>query len=227
MTVFRRYAVYYAPPPGAFADRGDAWLGWSAEKAQALTPPDLGLPAAEITTAPRQYGFHGTIKPPFRLVGGQTAAALEAGLSDLAARLPPVTLPGLVLRNLDGFLALVPQGNEAALRNLAVRVVQDLDPFRAALTGAEIARRHPERLTPRQRALLDQYGYPFVMEEFRFHLTLTDRLSEPMASRAAAVLTAHFAPVLPAPFTLDALCLFGESAADGRFRLISRHALGG
>lgn len=226
MTEFRRYAVYYAPPPGAFADRGAIWLGWSAEEAQVLTPPDLGLPVAEITTAPRKYGFHGTIKPPFRLAEGKTATALDAALSDLAARLPPVSLPGLTLRNLDGFLALVPLGDEAALRDLAGWVVQDLDPFRAALSEAEIARRRPERLTPRQRALLHRWGYPFVMEEFRFHLTLTDRLTEPMASQAAVVLAAHFAPVLPAPFMVDTLCLFGE-AADGRFRLISRHALRG
>lgn len=230
MTEFRRYAVYYAPPPGVFADRGDAWLGWSAATGQALTPPDLGpdlgLPAEEITAEPRKYGFHGTIKPPFRLAEGQTAMALETALANIAGRLAPVTLPGLVLRNIDGFLALVPLGDEVALRDLAGQVVAALDPFRAALTEAEIARRRPERLTPRQRALLDQYGYPFVMEEFRFHLTLTDRLTEPMATRAAAVLAAHFAPVLPAPFVVDALCLFGE-AGDGRFHLISRHTLRG
>ena len=230
MSEFRRYAVYYAPQPGALADRGDAWLGWSAATGQALTPPDLGpdlgLPAEEITTAPRKYGFHGTIKPPFRLAEEQTAMALEAALANLAGRLAPVTLPGLVLRNIDGFLALVPLGDEAVLRDLAGQVVAELDPFRAPLTGAEIARRRPERLSLRQRALLDQFGYPFVMEEFRFHLTLTDRLTEPMATQAAAVLAAHFAPVLPVRFMVDALCLFGE-AADGRFHLISRHTLRG
>lgn len=227
MTEFCRYAVYYAPPPGAFAERGEAWLGWSAAAGQVLTPPDLGLPVAEITSAPSRYGFHGTIKPPFRLAGGQTAAALDGALADLAARLAPVSLPGLALRNLDGFLALVPLGDAAALGDLAARVVQDLDPFRAPLSEAEIARRRPARLTPRQRALLDQYGYPFVMEEFRFHLTLTDRLPAPLVCQAATVLAAHFAPVLPAPFRLETLCLFGEGAADGRFRLISRHALRG
>ena len=31
-------------------------------------------------------------------------------------------------------------------------------------------------LTDRQEALLTQWGYPYVMEEFRFHITLTGAL---------------------------------------------------
>ena len=97
-------------------------------------------------------------------------------------------------------------------------------PCARPLTEAEIARRRPETLTPRQRALLDRWGYPFVMEEFLFHLTLTDRLPDP--GPAMAALGAHFAPVLPRPFVIEDLCLFGEDDA-GRFHLLHRYALTG
>ncbi|MGN7868607.1 DUF1045 domain-containing protein [Paracoccus sp. 22332] len=226
MTVMKRFAIYYAPRPGAFADLAHRWLGGDPATGQTLDQPDLGLPAAQITQEPRRYGFHGTIKPPFRLAEGATPDDLDAALSDLAAALKPVALPGLGIANLDGFLALVPEGDATALQRLAAEVVRVLDPLRAPLTQAEIARRRPERLTERQRGLLDRWGYPFVMEEFRFHLTLTDRLDPDMAARAQQVLVAHFAPVLPRPFAIEDLCLFGEPA-DGPFRLIHRYALTG
>lgn len=226
MDMMKRYAVYYAPPQGTFASRASAWLGWDAATGQPLTPPELGLPAAEITRDPRKYGFHGTLKPPFRLAEDRDAEGLHRAMTDLAGRLAPVTLPGLRLASLGGFLALVPKGDTAPLQALAATVVAALDGFRAPLTEAEIARRRPEHLTPRQRELLRLWGYPYVMEEFRFHLTLTDRLEEPLAGEAARILDAHFAPVLPQPFKVSELCLFGE-AEDGRFHLLHRYTLSG
>lgn len=226
MEQMKRYAVYYAPPAGEFWDRASAWLGWDAVRGQAVVPTDLGLDAAAITRDPRKYGFHGTIKPPFRLADGVDLAALHGAMADLCARLSPVELPGLRLKNLDGFLALVPEGDAAALRALAAAVVEDLDPLRAPLTADEIARRRPERLSLRQREQLYRWGYPFVMEEFRFHLTLTDRLAGAQAAQAATMLEAHFAPVLPRPFRVADLCLFGE-AMDGRFYLLHRYTLSG
>ncbi|SIQ60142.1 putative phosphonate metabolism protein [Paracoccus thiocyanatus] len=226
MDMIKRYAVYYAPPEGDFASRASAWLGWDAAAGRPLTPPDLGLSAAEITRDPCKYGFHGTLKPPFRLAGGRDADELQRALAELAGRLAPVTLPGLHLASLGGFLALVPQGDTAPLQALAATVVAALDGLRAPLIQAEIARRRPEHLTPRQRELLDLWGYPYVMEEFRFHLTLTDRLEEPLATQAAQILEAHFAPVLPRPFQVADLCLFGE-AEDGRFHLLHRYTLSG
>lgn len=226
MEPMKRYAVYYAPAAGEFASRAAGWLGWDAAAGRAVAQPELGLPAAEITKDPRKYGFHGTIKPPFRLAEGRDFAGLVGAMQDLAARLGPAVLPGLKIKNIDGFLALIPEGDPAPLQELAAEVVRALEPFRAPLTEAEIAKRRPERLTPRQRELLDLYGYPFVMEEFRFHLTLTDRLPAPLANEAKAILADHFAPVLPRPFELADLCLFGEGES-GRFYLLHRYALSG
>lgn len=221
----KRYAIYYAPEAGPFADAAAAWLGWDVQAGQAVAQPQLDLPQplADITAEPRKYGFHGTIKPPFRLAEGVTPDLLQTACASLAASLRPVTLPGLQMVNLEGFLALVPQGDTAALQALAAEVVRVLDPYRAPLTAAEIARRRPDRLTPRQRDLLAVYGYPYVMEEFRFHLTLSGPLGddEAIVTEAAA---RHFAGVVPQPFRLADLCLFGEDAM-GRFHLLHRYAL--
>jgi putative phosphonate metabolism protein len=226
MDQMQRFAVYYAPRPGAFALCANAWLGWDPTTGQTLGQPDVpGIPdPAAITADPRRYGFHGTIRAPFRLAKGVTPDTAAATVAALAARLAPVTCDGLRLENLHGFLALTPEGCEAALLDLGASVVEGTEPLRAPLTEEDIARRCPETLSSRQRDLLHRWGYPFVLEEFRFHLTLTDRLSDP--APVIAALSAHFAPVLPRPFVIEDLCLFGEDAA-GRFHLLHRYALTG
>jgi hypothetical protein len=142
----------------------------------------------------------------------------------LAARLPKVTIPSLQLVNLEGFLALIPSVEIAALQDLARDVVQVLDPFRAVLTEAEVARRKPERLTPRQRSLLDVFGYPYVIEEFQFHLTLSGPLHGTEHQVVAAAAAAHFGEDIPQPFEVSDLCLCGEDQA-GQFHLLHRYAL--
>ncbi len=226
MHQMNRYAVYFAPREGAFAHRAAEWLGRSPETGQAVPQPVLsgiGDPHA-ITADPRRYGFHGTFRAPFRPAPGVGDTVIRDRVAALAARLAPVACEGLRLEVLHGFLALIPLGCEAALLDLAAAVVEGTDDLRASLTEAEIARRRPDQLSARQRTLLDRWGYPFVMDEFRFHLTLTDRLAEPAPVLAA--LSAHFAPVLPRPFRIEDLCLFGEDAA-GNFHLLHRYALTG
>lgn len=225
----KRFAVYYAPRQGEFASRTAAWLGWNPETGANVTQPDLpGLPrpAADLTRDPRKYGFHGTFRAPFRAAEGVSREDLRAAVDTLAARLAPVTCEGLAIEDLHGFLALTPQGCDDALQALAAAVVEGTDHLRAVLTEAEIARRKPALLSPRQRDLLHRWGYPYVMEEFRFHLTLTDSLPEEQRAPVAAVLRDHLGPVLPHPFVVEDLCLFGEDA-HGRFHLLHRAALSG
>ncbi len=221
MTEFTRYAIYYAPPPGDFAARANAWLSDAAPDL-----PGLPRPPAELTTAPRRYGFHGTIKAPFRLAEGVTVQMLQADIAALAARLPAVRMGGLRLEILKGFLALTPEGDETDLLALGAEVVSRLDPLRAPLTEADIARRRPDRLTPRQRELLARWGYPYVMEEFRFHLTLTDALPPDAAKATATILGPWLAEVLPHPFEIADISLFGEDT-QGRFHLLHRYPLTG
>lgn len=222
MNPMKRFAIYYTPREGAFAEAAAAWLGWDLLHGRAARQPEI-LNLAALTADPRKYGFHGTIKPPFRLADGVSPADLVDAVGDLAKSLQAVQLPGLELVLLDGFLALVP-GHDPGLNDLASKVVQGLEAFRAPLTEAEIARRRPESLTPRQRELLAVYGYPYVMEEFQFHLTLSSRLGAAEASALRIAAQAHFAGLIPTPFQIQDLCLCGEDAT-GRFHLLHRYAL--
>lgn len=227
MKKYSRFAVYYAPEAGPLADFAAEWLGWDAARGCAAKPvalPGLPRPAAEITATPRRYGFHGTIKPPFRLA--TSLGALEADLAVLCADLAPVSLDGLALHRLGGFLALAPVGDTAPLADLAARVVKGLDRHRQPPTQAELDRRRANPLTPRQEANLAAWGYPYVMDDFRFHLTLSGKLSEPELDQTARALEPVLAPLLPRPFRVADLCLFGEDE-DGMFHLLHRYALAG
>jgi putative phosphonate metabolism protein len=228
MIEIQRYAVYYAPRPGAFAAATARWLGWDPATGTAPEQPELpGIPFPAVLTAEaRRYGFHGTLRAPFRLAEGVTRQVAEETVAGLAASLPPVSCTGLQLESLQGFLAFTPMGCEAALLELAAAVVEATNPLRAPLTEAEVARRRPESLSARQLALLRLWGYPHVMEEFRFHLTLTDRLPEYEMPAVRTALQAYFAPVLLSPFVIEDLCLFGQEAS-GLFHLLHRYALTG
>ena len=224
MERYRRYAIYYTPPAGDFADFGASWLGWDPVAGRAVEQPAVpGLDLPALTAGPRGYGFHATLKAPFRLAAGVTPAGLREAVAALAASMAPVRLPGLRLSRIGSFLALTPEKNSVLLDNLAANLVTRLDPLRAPLTGAETARRQPGLLTARQRALLDRWGYPWVLEEFRFHMTLAGPLTEPETEVMERALRARLTAV-PRPFTIDAISLMGEGD-DGRFRLVARCGL--
>ncbi|MFN6976594.1 MAG: DUF1045 domain-containing protein [Gemmobacter sp.] len=226
---FRRYAIYWRPAPGPLADFGAAWIGWDPGAGVEVAHPDLPglpLPVADITATPRKYGLHATIKPPFRLAEGQSAAALDAALRAFCAARAPAAAAGLRLAPVGPWLALVADGDGAGIGALAGAVVAELDAFRAPPDAAEIARRNPGALSPRQRAMLDRWGYPYVMDEFFFHVTLSGQLAPEAQAAVRAALEPVVAPLCPRPFPLDALTLCGEGA-DGRFREIHRYALSG
>ncbi|MBY8974811.1 DUF1045 domain-containing protein [Rhodobacteraceae bacterium NNCM2] len=231
MPEFTRYAIYYAPPEGSpLATFGAAWLGWDAAAGSEVVHPDLaGLPLSvgEITERPRKYGFHGTLKPPFHLAPGTSREGLEAAVEDLAASQPAFDVPRLALRRLGSFLALVPAAASEPLRDLAAACIQKLDSFRAPPSAVELEKRRKNPLSPRQEALLAEWGYPYVLDEFRFHLTLTGPLPEAEAEQIAKRLGPVLAEILAPPMPVRELCLFGEDAADGRFHILRRFPLTG
>ena len=222
-----RFAVYWLPE-GPLARLGASWLGWDAARGREVAHPDLpGLPAPaeEITRAPRRYGLHATLKPPFRLQAGGEEELAE-GIGDLAARLPPAEAGPPRLGRLGRFLALVPGEPTAPLAALAARVVKELDGFRAPPDAAELARRRATGLTPREDALLRRWGYPYVMEAFRFHVTLSGPLDPDALAATQAALGPVLAPLLPGRLRVDAIGLLREDAS-GRFHLRRRFALTG
>jgi putative phosphonate metabolism protein len=221
---YTRFAIYYLPPEGALADFGAAWLGWDCVSARDSIPHDVpGL--HDVTMTPRKYGFHGTLKPPFRLAEGTDVSALQDAVSQMAAACAPAQSDGLALTELGRFLALTPVGDTSGIARVAATCVEALDAFRAPPPEAELERRRKARLSERQEALLQRWGYPYVMDEFRFHLTLTGRLNVDDIAPWTETARAHLPP-LPAPFVMDEVALVGERE-DGRFELIQRYTLNG
>jgi putative phosphonate metabolism protein len=226
MTAFRRHAVYYTPPPGAFADFGAGWLGWDvATGARAARMVEVEG-AEEITATPRRYGFHATLKPPFRLGEGRTVAELQAAVAKVAAATPAIRGARLYLQRLGPFLALVPATDHTPFSALGDAMVRDLDAFRLPPSEAEIARRRAAGLTPAQDAHLLRWGYPYVFEEFRFHMTLTGKLDPATAARVEAALAPVLAEIVPDPVDITDVTLAGEDE-DGYFHELHRYTLSG
>ena len=229
LSAFRRFAVYYTPAPGPWADVAAAWLGWDAVAGANVAHPmldGLPLPLADLTSTPRKYGFHATMKPPLRLADGKTPEEFRQAVAEFAKMRAPVELDGLRATALGRFVALTPVGDTTALNALAGALVQDLDMFRATASAAELERRRSSGLTPKQDEMLLKWGYPYVFDEFRFHMTLSGRLSADDVDAVASVAEGVFGPLVPAPLLLDAVSLAGE-AEDGRFRVIERFDLTG
>ncbi|MDU8913957.1 DUF1045 domain-containing protein [Aestuariicoccus sp. MJ-SS9] len=224
MSAHSRYAIYYMPRPGALAAFGAAWLGWDAEAAREVAQPEVEDIAA-LTEAPGKYGFHATLKPPFRLAEGRDVAQLEAAVAALAARTAPGRADGLTLTRLGRFFALTPVGCAAGLARVAEACVTDLDSFRARPGSAELERRRKPGLTERQEALLRAWGYPYVLDQFRFHMTLSGKVPKARLEPVHEQIARHLPP-LPEPFVLEDICLNGERE-DGRFELLRRYALSG
>ncbi|MEX3314619.1 DUF1045 domain-containing protein [Sulfitobacter sp. PS-8MA] len=221
---FERYAIYHIPE-GAFGRAGAAWLGWDLVKGRFRPQPTVeGLDMAALTETPRKYGFHATIKPPFALADAHTPQGLIAAFEALCETLPSVQLAALEPVWLGRFFALTPEGDTTALNSCAAQVVRRLDRFRAPLSRAEHARRAKPHLTPAQIRNLQDWGYPHVMDCFRFHITLSGRMPQEKRRVIEAAAEENLLPTMPKPYAVDSLTLVGQ-AADGMFHQILRHPL--
>lgn len=229
MTGFSRYAIYFAPS-GDLARFGARWLGWDMQTGCAIHAPELLQQVPElsaVTEKPRKYGFHGTLKAPFRLAQGEGLAALDDAIASFAATAVAASAGPLSVAHLGRFLALRPTGDSTALGAQAFDIVTRFDRFRAPLSDADMVRRRAAGLSPAQDALLVAWGYPFVGPEFRFHLTLSGPVQDDAAPRLLSVLRDHLGPLCTAPFVLDQIALVGERAVDGHFQLIRTYRLSG
>jgi len=230
MVGFPRYAIYYAPTRDSVLDRfGAQLLGYDAWTEETLSFPGFATQAApdwrELTQDPRKYGFHATLKAPMPLASGSTEAKLLAACSAFAEkpRAIPVIIPAVSA--ISGFVAVVPSARSRELEQLAADCVIELDCFRAPLTPEDRTRRNPSGLTPRQREFLDLWGYPYVMEEFRFHMTLTGRLDAARRAPILAMLQSRFSELGIAQLAIDRIALFRQDDASSRFRVMSQWRL--
>lgn len=224
--MFERYAIYYTFE-GILDALGAAWLGWDITSGTRVTHPKLGaLDLAATTKRPRKYGFHATIKAPFYLAPSAKETDLRTAFKTLCATTPAAKVDGLEVQQLGRLFALTPKGDDTQLKSLAAKTVETLDPLRAPLTAHDLKRRQKPHLSDTQIENLRTWGYPHVMDDFRFHVTLTGPLSPEELPLMQSATQAYFAPHLPKPYTIDHLTLAG-ARADGMFRQISRATLTG
>jgi putative phosphonate metabolism protein len=227
-----RFGIYFAPAvTGELWRHAAIWLSRDAATDAAIEADIAGIDPAHrfaLTRSARRYGFHATLKAPIALDGRLGGSDLDKAMKAWAAETAPVEIGRLMLKSLDGFLALVPVEQSAELTDFAGRVVEDFDGFRAPASPEEQARRMAStQLNPRQIDLLDKYGYPYVFEQFRFHMTLTDRLQPEDAEPLWAAADAWFAPTLNDAILLDRLVLFQETEPGAPFRRLRDYPLTG
>lgn len=221
-----RYAIYFTPPREHPLTRAaSSWLGRDAFSGLTLPHAErTGLALGELayfTAVPRRYGFHGTLKAPFRLSPDFSEEDLVDAAEQFSRRIRPVTIERVTVARLGGFFAIVPQEPNPALSEFAGQVVAIFDRLRAPLTEKEFQRRDPEKLSTSQLRNLQNWGYPYVFDDFRFHMTLTGHVEPDDRPRLQAALDRHFSDVLAEPLDIDHLAIFVEREAGAPFEVHS------
>ncbi|WP_445500266.1 DUF1045 domain-containing protein [Microvirga sp. G4-2] len=230
MTSSARYALYYVPAVDSdLARLGAALLGYDCHTGAEIAQPALEGIAPEdmrsLTAEPRRYGFHGTLKAPFALDASVSPDSLKDAVRVFAAERPPLEVGTMSLRRLGHFIALTPDAPSMELSLFAAECVAAFDRFRAPITEKDRQRRGASRLPPRHRALFERWGYPYVFDEFRFHMTLTGPLPEESQDAWMAGLGRYVGG--PKTLVVDALTLVMQPSPEARFQVIGRYRLEG
>jgi hypothetical protein len=227
-----RYAICFAPEQGSALEAlACEWLARDKSGAFVDKRVDVrGMTSDRLTTlikGPRNYGMHGTLKPSFELRPHATEGALLEVARLLAKSCSPIELPVLELGEIGYIVSLVPESSSAALEDLASQCVRAFDGFRQPLTAEQEQSFKRNRLTVHQRQMLEHWGYPYVMEEFDFHLSLTDPVIDD-GERAAIMMAveAIAAPVLHKPLIMRELAVFAQKGANNPMSIIARFPFG-
>jgi len=222
---YQRFAVYFVPQGTELARFGATWLGWDINQGHSIDPPkSLAFDHNAIVKRPQKYGFHATLTAPFALADGYTLADLEQAVGSVAARHAAFDLR-LKLGKLGRFFALTVSDEMSLISELAADLVITSDPLRQPLSEADLQRRRKARLSPKQDALLQRWGYPYVLDEFRFHMTLTGPVEHGLQRTVEQELIRHLSPILEQPQPIGQICIAGQDDS-GRFHSIHQIALG-
>lgn len=227
-----RFGIFAAPvPESPWWTFGCRWLGRDPITDKLLAPEALGGLSIEswnaVTMAPRHYGFHGTLVPPFALAEGHTLTQLRQAVASTVLGRSEIVVPRLQLTSLGRFLALRPDPDEPRIAALAADCLLTLDRFRAAESPEQRARRERPSLSALERRMLREWGYPYVLDAYRFHLTLTASLADADREQVAAALRPLLEPLESVPLRLDALWLVGQPNRATPFRFLDRFCFDG
>ena len=227
-----RYAIYFAPEPGSLLDTfGCQWLG--RDMSGATAAGQMSIPGvsserlAQLTERPRRYGMHATLKPPFALTSAASVDSLLNAARIVAKGLAPVELPPLELDGIGKFIALTPESSSASLEKLAASCVRAFEGYRQPLTQDQEEEYQQSRLTVHQEQMLEHWGYPYVMEEFRFHITLTEPLEDDAERQAVmTALKKLAAPLIGHRVAVRELTIFHQPGRRQPMSVIARFPFG-
>jgi len=209
-----RYAIYYCP--GIHTALGRLGREWLSE---ALSLPGISSERRQVLLADvRRYGWHATIHAPFAPMSGASYGDVRSAVTALAETFDAFELT-LRLDRLAGFLSLRPIVDGIPERALAAACLNKLQPIRASLSDEALQHRGAG-LDKEELSLLQKHGYPYVLDRYRFHLTLAAPAGELEELAMRKWLQSHIA-ALP-PTRIDALAICREAAPGSPFELLER-----
>lgn len=199
----------------------------------------------EVVKTPAHYGLHATLKAPFVLARAGVRPSLMRAVASIASSFTPFALPKMQLAWIAdhsveqkvavqdgaesqdehemerGFFALVPEHAGSLLPFLERACVIDLDSFRAPLSSEDMVRRHVN--SERERNYLVMWGYHRVLEDFRFHITLTGSIADmALRERVREVLEKALVHVIDRPLCVDSIVLFRQERRTLPFTAVQR-----
>lgn len=222
-----RYAIYYTPDPTSLLSQaGQSWLGrdvWNTAQLPDI-PTELIDPETldAATRTPRTYGFHATLVAPFHLTPERQEADLLKALDQFCAARQPFHAR-LAVARLGGFIALT-ETETSPLNALAADCVRHFHSLAAPLEAYDLNRRLASARTLRQKMNVEHWGYGPVMEDFIFHITLSNGLDTSMADQICAAARQWFAPHLIQPVEVSGLALFKQEHRNADFEAIAYRA---
>lgn len=227
-----RYAIFYVPEQGSlFNLAGSSWLGRDAYDGGTFAQPNVGelkpWQVAERTLNARRYGFHATLKAPAPLADHVTETDYVSAVAEFCKITPAVVLPNVEVRAFSSIFAIVPEARFAPLNELEKNIVMHFEPWRGGLNSEAMENRRLGKLTERQITNLERWGYAHCLDEFKFHMTLSDRIPEAEQPAFVAAMIKHFAEFDNATLSIDRLGIFVEVEPGAPFRILDSFALEG
>ena len=150
---------------------------------------------------------------------------MEKKVYEIAKELQRFDVGKLNLKKIGNFIALVPEKNDK-IKYLSNKLVTGLDFLRDELLEEEILKRNPQTLTLNQKKMLTNWGYPYVLDEFNFNLTLTDKIDNKKIDNILKSIKRNLRYIDFEKVNFNNICIFGEKK-DEKFYFIKRFKLEG
>ena len=236
MTNYKRVAIYFLPKKNSSLENfGKNLLGRDINKKKKISLTrrqkyfiNRGFTyfdeLKDYCEQPAKYGFHATLKAPFRLKRNVKTKNFYDVISHIAAQHSRFKIKGLKIVYSKKFTFITSRKPNKLLINLESDLVKHLDTFRAELNKTEIKKRIPDSLTFKQNKYLKEWGYPFVLDQFKFHMTLMNQNNNKLSNKQKLELEKLIYKISNNLLEFNEISLLGENK-NGYFEEIKRFKL--